>query len=76
MKLEFDRAEATRKSRRSPAKSLISLDRGSRAEVRKSLVKSLILLKRRAAAELPPNTPLRACARVRAARMRVQGFVR
>jgi hypothetical protein len=69
-------AEVVRRLRKSPCKSLIFLCGGGSAEVRKSLPLSLFLLIVFTAAELPPNTPLRACARVRAARLRVEAFVR
>lgn len=72
----FDRADRLRKSRTCPAKSLIFLKRGSRERVRKSPDKRLNLLASVAAAELPPITPLRARARVRAARVRVQELER
>jgi len=57
-------------------KPLKTLGGGSSAEMRKSLPLSLISLTFFAAAEVPPNTPLRAFARVRAARMRVKAFAR
>jgi hypothetical protein len=66
----------SRKSRRSSPKPLISLTCGSRAEVRKSVRKSLISLASSAAAELPLIPPTAPCARLTAARMRVQVFVR
>jgi len=76
MRAEIGPATPSRRSRRSSSKSLISLKRGSHAEVRRFGCKPLIFLGGRAAAEVPPNTPLRACARVKAARSRFQDFVR
>lgn len=65
-----------RRSRRLSPKSLISLKCGSRAEVRKFGRKPLIFLSGHAAAEVPPNTPRRACARANAARPRFQDIAR
>lgn len=73
---EIGRAMPLRRSRRLSSKSLISLKSGSRAEVRRFGRKPLIFLGGRTAAEVPPNTPLGACARAKAARSRVQDFVR
>lgn len=66
----------SRKSRKSAHNALISLRCGSRAEVRKPAGKSLISLASSAAAELPLVPPTASCARLTAARMRVQVFVR
>jgi hypothetical protein len=73
---EIGLATPARRSRRLPSKSLTLLGCGSSAEVRRFCRKPLIFLSGRAAAEVPPNTPLRACARVKAARSRVQDFIR
>jgi hypothetical protein len=73
---EIGHAMPLRKSRRLSSKSLISLKRGTRAEVRRFGRKPLIFLGGRAAAEVPPIIPLSACARANAARSRVQDFVR
>lgn len=72
---EIGHAMPLRRSRRLSSKSLISLKRGSRARERRFGRKPLIFLSGRAAAEVPPNTPLGACARANAARSRVQDFV-
>lgn len=73
---EIGRAMPLRRSRRLSSKLLISLKCGSRAEVRKFGRKPLIFLSGRAAAEVPPNTPRRACARANAARSRFQDIAR
>lgn len=73
---EIGHAMPLRRSRRWSPKSLISLKRGSRAEVRRFGRKPLIFLSGRAAAEVPPNTPRRACARANAARSRFQDIAR
>jgi hypothetical protein len=68
--------EASRGLRGPGHNCLKSLSGGYCAEVREFIRNSLISLTSSAAAEVPPNIPPRACARVWAARMRVQVFVR
>jgi len=73
---EIGHAMPLRRSRRLSSKWLISLKRGSRAEVRRFDRKPLIPFRAHAAAEVPPNTPLGACARANAARSRFQDIAR
>jgi hypothetical protein len=70
------RAEAARGSRGFPHNPMKSLSGGGFAGVRKQPPLSLISRAFFAAAGVPPYTPLRACARVGAARMRVEAFAR
>jgi hypothetical protein len=69
-------AEAARGLRGFPRNPLKSLSGGGFAGVRKQPPLSLISRAFFAAAGVPPYTPLRACARVGAARMRIEVFAR